>query len=273
MTETAPKHGRKGALIIGGSRGIGHAAAVALAEDGYDIAFTYQSHAQAAAETAQEIEALGRRCFYCQADMHEREAPQRAVAQAAAELGRIDALVTVAGITRWNSVVDLTPEKIDEVYDCDYRAGLLCTSLAARHMIDNGIRGSIVHIASTHAFVAFPYDQIYGGIKAAIVRSTESEALELSEYGIRVNCVAPGMTSVRGPDTPENLGREWAHKIALGRYGCARDIANAIAFLISDKAAYITGVTLKVDGGLSLPAMPEDSSPEAGYGWARRKRG
>ena len=268
MTETAPK----GALIIGGSRGIGHAAAVALAEEGRDIAFTYQSHAQAAAETAQEIEALGRRCFYYQADMHEPDAPQRAVAQAVADLGRIDALVTVAGITRFNSVADLTADELDKVYNCDYRAVLLCTSFAARHMIDNGIRGSIVHISSVHAFVAWANDGVYGGLKAAINRTTESEALDLSYYGIRVNCVAPGMTNVHRPDTPEFLEREWAHKVPLGRYGTARDMANAIAFLASDRAAYITGVTLKVDGGMSLPAMNDDDAPQAGYGWDKRRR-
>jgi len=261
--------GSKGAFIIGGSRGIGHATCVALAREGYDIAFTYHSCGEAAIETAQEIGAIGRRCFYFQADMGERDAPQRAVGQAVESLGRIDALVTVAGITKWNSAADLTAEKIDELYSCDYRAVLLCTSLAAKHMIENGIRGGIVHISSVHAHRAYPRDGVYGGLKAALVRTTQSEALELSQYGIRVNCVSPGMTSVRGPDTPENLGREWAHKLPLGRYGCARDIANAVEFLLSDRADYITGVTLKVDGGMSLPSMPEDNSPESGYGWAK----
>ncbi|MCL1952622.1 MAG: SDR family oxidoreductase [Oscillospiraceae bacterium] len=267
MSETADKC----ALVVGGSRGIGHAAAAALAGEGYDVAFTYQSHAQAAAETAAEIEAMGRRCFYYQAEMGHRDAPQEAVARAIADLGRIDALVTVAGITRWNNVADLTAEQVDEVYNCDYRAVLLCTAAAARHMIDNGIRGSIVHISSVHAFAAYAHDGVYGGLKAAINRTTESEALDLSVYGIRVNCVAPGMTNVHHPDTPEFLEREWAHKVPLGRFGTARDIADAIVFLVSDRASYITGVTLKVDGGMSLPGMNEDSSPEAGYGWDRRR--
>jgi len=264
--------GAKGAFIIGGSRGIGHAACVALARDGHDIAFTFNSCEEAAVETAREIGAMGRRCFYYQAEMGERDAPGRVVAQAIADLGRIDALVTVAGITRWNNTADLTGEQIDELYNCDYRAVLLCTAAAARHMIDNGIKGSVVHISSVHAFAAYAHDGIYGGLKAAINRTTESEALDLSVHGIRVNCVAPGMTNVHRPDTPEFLEREWAYKVPLGRFGTAGDIAEAIAFLVSDRAGYITGVTLKVDGGMSLPGMNEDAGPESGYGWDKRRR-
>jgi NAD(P)-dependent dehydrogenase (short-subunit alcohol dehydrogenase family) len=257
------------AFVTGGSRGIGHATSVTLAKHGFDIAFTYQSNEESAAETVAEIENLGRRCYCYQATMQEAETPTRVTRQAIVDLGRLDALVTVAGITRLYPLVSLTPEKIDNVYNCNFRAPLLCTAAAVEHMIANGIHGGIVHIASTHAFRAYPEDQVYGGLKAAITRSTESEALELSQYGIRVNCVAPGMISVRGPDTMEHLQREWGSKVPLGRWGKADEVADTVAFLLSEKAAYITGITIKVDGGLILPGMPEDSSPEAGYGWRK----
>ncbi|MDR2753786.1 MAG: SDR family oxidoreductase [Oscillospiraceae bacterium] len=260
----------KTALVIGASRGIGHATAVKLARQGYDIAFTYHTCEEAAQATLEEIRGLGRRCFCYQAVMQEKDAPKTVVSRAIADLGRLDALITVAGVTRHYRMAELTAEDIDEVYACNYRAMLLCAGAAAKHMIEQKIPGNIIHIASTHAYCVYPTDQVYGGLKAAIVRSCESEALELSQYGIRVNCVAPGMTSTRGPDTPNNLQREWFQQIPLGRCGMAGEVADAIVFLISDEARFITGVTLKVDGGLSLPAMPEDASPEAGYGWCRR---
>jgi len=242
------------ALIIGGSRGIGHATAILLAQEGYDIAFTYNSCEEAAAETAREIEAMGRRCVYFQADMGEKDVPAATVERAAAALGRIDALVVVAGITRLFSLLEMTPEKIDEIYNCNYKAVLLSASAAAKYMVANGVRGSIVLIGSVRGLLGFPNDHVYGPLKAALAHTTESAAIELGGYGIRVNCVAPGMTNVRRPDTPENLCREWAPQIPLGRFGMAGDVAAAIAFLVSDEARYITGVTIKVDGGMSLPA-------------------
>jgi NAD(P)-dependent dehydrogenase (short-subunit alcohol dehydrogenase family) len=259
---------RKTALVIGGSRGIGRACCVALAQADYDIAFTYHTDEAAAAETKAAVEAQHSRCFYYPAHMQNSDAPAQAVSAAIADLTRLDACVTVAGITRFLSLTELTAERADEIYSCNFRAPLLCASLVAKHMIAKKIQGGIIHIASTHAFAAYPKDQVYGGLKAAIVRATESEALELSRYGIRVNCVAPGMISIRGADTPEHLRREWAPKVPLGRWGTAGDVANAVTFLLSEKSSYITGVTLKVDGGLVLPGMPEDASPAAGYGWS-----
>ena len=243
----------KTALIIGGSQGIGHATVMKLAAQGYDIAFTYYTNEDAAQETTAKVTALGRRCFCYQAVMEDADAPMATVERAAADLGRLDALVVVAGITRWTRLEDLTAEQIDAIYNCNYRASLLCAAAAARHMIAQGVRGSIVHISSVRAHCACEYDAVYGGLKAALIRTTESEAIELAPHGIRVNCVSPGMISVRGPETMEHLTREWAKDIPLGRYGMARDVAAAIAFLVSDEAAYITGVTLKVDGGMSLP--------------------
>ncbi|MDR1928452.1 MAG: SDR family oxidoreductase [Oscillospiraceae bacterium] len=265
-----PESNNKTALILGGSRGIGHAIAVKMAQEGSDVAFTYAHCEEAALETKAKIEALGRRCFCCQASLQELGAPQQAVAQAIAELGRVDALFSVAGRTEWYRITELTAEQADVIYTLNYRAPLLATQAVSAHMIAQGIKGSILYITSTHGLRAYPHDQIYGGLKAGLIRSTESIALELSQYGIRVNSVAPGMINVRGGDSEVRLTREWAHKVPLGRYGKAEEVANVAAFLASDQASYVTGITIKVDGGLILPGMPEDASPDAGYGWAAR---
>ncbi|MDR2525439.1 MAG: SDR family oxidoreductase [Oscillospiraceae bacterium] len=261
----------KNAFILGGSRGIGHACVVRLAQDGWDIAFTYASCEEAALQTKTEVEALGRRCFCWHAALQEDGLPVEITERAIAVFRRLDALVYVAGRTEWYSMPALTAQQVDDLYLLNYRAPLLCTAAASKHMIAEGIRGSILYITSTHGFRAYPKDQVYGGLKAGLMRSTESIALELSEYGIRVNSVAPGMINVRDGDGDERLYREWAHKIPLGRYGKASEVANAVAFLVSERASYVTGVTLKVDGGLVLPGMPEDDSPEAGYGWSKQK--
>jgi len=252
MPKTA--QGAKCALIIGGSRGIGHAAVLALAEQGYDIAFTYNTGEAEAQQTLEKAEAMGRRCSFWQASMGEPGVAEAAVSRAVEELGHIDALVVVAGITKLFGLLKMDPEKMDAVYACNFRAVLLASSAAAKHMVDNGIKGSIVHIGSVRGDLHFPGDSVYGPLKAALAHTTAAAAVELGPYGIRVNCVAPGMTSVHKPDTPENLCREWAVDIPLGRFGMARDVAAAIAFLVSDAAQYVTGVTITVDGGMRLPA-------------------
>lgn len=264
--------GQKCAFITGGSRGIGSGISQILAAEGYDIAFTYTTALDESEVLADKIRSSGRRCFFYQADLQNADVPERVTTQAIADLGRLDVLVNNAGRTRLNRTTTLELELIDFLYGLNYRNPMLCSKIAARHMIDNNILGSIINIASTRGIRSYPDDAIYGGLKAALVRSTESMALDLAPHGIRVNCVAPGATQVRGSFEPEGLKVGIGPKVPMGRLGSPADIGNAIAFLVSDKASYITGATLKVDGGLILPGMPEDMSPDAGYGWGRSKR-
>jgi NAD(P)-dependent dehydrogenase (short-subunit alcohol dehydrogenase family) len=260
----------KKAFITGGSRGIGRGIALVLANSGYDIAFTYNSKLDEAKSLAEEIELIGRKCFYYQASMELAEVPKKITEVAISDLGGIDLLVCNAGLTRHNSLLNLDVEQIDFVYNLNFRSYLLCSSSAAKYMVDNKIKGNIIFISSTRGIRAYPEDVLYGGFKAALNRSVESMALEMSHYDIRVNCVAPGATKTRGNYTQEELtDSNFAKKIPAGRLGKPEEVGYLVEFIASDKAQYITGVTIKIDGGLILPGMPEDSSPAAGYGWSK----
>ena len=261
----------KCAFITGGSRGIGKGIALVLAEQGYDIAITYATAMDEAEDTKYQVEVLGRRCFVYQASLEKADVPETVTKQAIADLGRLDVLVNNAGVTRHNSLFTTEVELMDFVYGLDFRAPVLCAKQAALHMREQGIRGSIINITSTRGFRSYPEDALYGAAKAALTRATESMAMELAPHGIRMNCVAPGATRVRGSGTDEDLRSGFAPKIPLGRYGTPRENGYAVAWLCSDQATYITGTTLKIDGGLILPGMPEDASPEAGYGWSRMR--
>lgn len=264
-------HDGRCAFVTGGSRGIGRGIALALAEQGYDIALTYASAREDAFSTKASVEALGQRCFLYQAELQGPEAPEEVTKQAIADLGRLDVLVNNAGLTKHNSLFATEAELLDFVYGLDFRAPVLCAKQAVLHMRAWGIHGSIVNITSTRAFRSYPEDALYGAAKAGLTRATESMAMELAPYGIRMNCVAPGATRVRGGLSEPELCSGFAPKIPLGRYGTPREIGYAVVWLCSDKAAYITGTTLRIDGGLILPGMPEDESPEAGYGWGRMR--
>jgi NAD(P)-dependent dehydrogenase (short-subunit alcohol dehydrogenase family) len=257
-------------LVTGGGRGIGRGIALVLAGNGYDVAITYATAESEALETSDKVRAAGRRCLVYQASLEHDDVPAAVVRSACADLGQINLLVNNAGLTRRGSLLTATVEQLDFIYRLNWRAPMLCAQAAARHMIDRNIRGSIINIASTRGIRAYADDHYYGGMKAALIRSSESLALELSQYGIRVNVIAPGATMIRGEISREVAGTvSWAGKVPLGRFGTPEEVGHLVAFLASDQAAYITGEVVKIDGGLILPGMPEDASPEAGYGWGR----
>ncbi len=142
---------------------------------------------------------------------------------------------------------------------------LVLSSKAARYMKAHEVKGCIINITSSRAERAYPGDCVYGGIKAAVNRASQSMALDLAPYGIRVNCVAPGAICIRTPEEIKAEGRTelegfWeslGERIPMGRNGTPKDIGRAVVFLASENAAYITGEVLRVDGGLILPGMPE----------------
>jgi NAD(P)-dependent dehydrogenase (short-subunit alcohol dehydrogenase family) len=239
-----------------------------MAEEGYDIAISYGDNKDGALKTQRDIQALGRKCWIYQASLHEPKVAEHLVAAVLADTGRIDLLVNNAGLTRHHSILLIKEEEMDFLFNLNYKAYILATGAVARQMVLKGIKGSIVFITSSRAERAYPSDLLYGGLKAALKRSCESIAMELSAFGIRVNCVAPGWTAVR-EDSAQRLN-DAALRIPAGRLGTARENGHVVAFLASEKAAYITGITVRVDGGLILPGMPEtDYDNPLRMGWGK----
>jgi NAD(P)-dependent dehydrogenase (short-subunit alcohol dehydrogenase family) len=248
----------KNAFVSGGSRGIGRGIVRILSDSGYDIAFTYNSQLNEAETLKAEVEQKGRRCFFYQASLQFPDVAESVTAKAVQELGGIDLLVCNAGLTRHNDLLHLEGELIDFVYNLNYRSYLLCAKVAANDMVSRGKKGNIIFIASTRGIRAYPEDAIYGGMKAALIRSAESMALDMAPHGIRVNCVAPGATAVRGNFTQEGLSHGgFVKKIPLGRKGTPDEVGYLVRYIASDEAAYMTGNTIKLDGGLILPGIPE----------------
>ncbi|MHB9031943.1 MAG: SDR family NAD(P)-dependent oxidoreductase [Anaerolineae bacterium] len=261
----------KKALVTGASRGIGRGIAMALAAEGYDLAISYADEKQKADEAAARIrDEYGRSCYVFQARLEEEGASAELVRQAIGALGGLDLLVSNAGVSLMGRIQDMPLERIDKLIRLNFRNYLLLAQAAARYMVDNQVAGNLIFITSSRGQRAYPGDAVYGAIKAGINRAAESMALDLAPYGIRVNSVAPGAIRIRtaeelaasGRRMPVDFWDKLGERIPLGRAGLPEDIGNAVVFLASPKASYITGITLRVDGGLILPGMPEYSDPD-----------
>ncbi|MDO3412766.1 SDR family oxidoreductase [Saccharibacillus sp. CPCC 101409] len=254
------------ALVTGGAKGVGLGISHVLAQKGYRIALTYHSSSDDMKTMTRELKHIyGAEPFAIQSDLKQPGEPQKVVDAVLEHFGRIDLVVNNAGEGMYSELTELDEEDLNGMVALDYTAPILVSKYAVRSMIEREIKGSVHFITSSRGERAYPGDSIYGGMKAALIRSCGSLALEWAPHGIRTNCVAPGAT-VNNLDQnahEEPLGR----KIPLGRLGTPSDIGEAIAWLASDKASYITGINLRIDGGLILPGMPEDTSKEAGYGW------
>ena len=260
----------KKVLISGGSNGIGRGIALYMASHGWEVAFTYNNHPEGAQATREMIESAGGVCHVIETHLQEEGAPEDMVKKACGMMGGLDAYVCNAGRDGRHSVLSTTRTEMQAILDTNFLGYMLSAGEAARWMVRHGVRGCIVFITSTRAVSAHPDDFLYGGIKAAVERASRSMALDLSRYGIRVNCVAPGATRVRDyqqlnvkPGDLVNGRPYWPIEdtIPMGRMGEPRDVAEAVAYLCGDGSSYVTGITLRVDGGLVLPGMPEWWAP------------
>jgi 3-oxoacyl-[acyl-carrier protein] reductase len=238
---------KKRALVTGASRGIGASIAKVLAAEGADVAITYEKSAERAAEVVQAIKAQGRRAVAIQADSADPRAIQRSIDKTVTELGGLDILVNNAGILRVAELKDISLEDIDAILNVNVRGPFIASKSALPHLSKGG---RIINIGSFFADrVPSPVLSVYAASKSALVAFTKGLARELGPKEITVNLVQPGsidtdMNPAHGP-----FGDTLRQLTASGRYGAVEDIANAVAFLASAKAQYITGSALTVDGG------------------------
>lgn len=242
----------KAALVTGASRGIGRAVAIALAKKGYAVAVNYAGSQKAAEDVKAAIEAEGGRAIVIQGDVSKAEDVEKVFAAVKAEFGRLDVLVNNAGITRDSLLIRMKEENWDAVIDTDLKSGFLAIKAAAPIMMKQR-KGAIINIASVVGITGNVGQINYSAAKAGVIGMTKTAAKELAARGIRVNAVAPGFIETSMTDViPEKIREDMIHSVPLGRMGQAEDVANAVCFLASEEASYITGQVLKVDGGMVM---------------------
>jgi 3-oxoacyl-[acyl-carrier protein] reductase len=235
------------ALVTGASRGIGAAIAIALAADGWPVAVNYRSSGEGAATTVAAIAALGGHAVAFRADVADRDAPAQLLDAVHAELGQVSVLVNNAGIRADGLALSLSDEDWDSVLETNLGATFRLTRAVLREMIRARF-GRVINIASIVGPRANGGQANYAAAKAGVIGMTKTVAVEVARRGVTVNAVAPGLIAT---DMTQELPPVLAEKIPAQRSGTAEEVAGAVVFLASDRASYITGTTIYVDGGLS----------------------
>ena len=239
------------AIVTGASRGIGRAIAEMLAAEGATVVVNYQSNAEAAEAVVSAITAVGGRALAVRADVSDTTAAEGLIKAAIDAFGHIDIVVNNAGTTRDTLLLSMKEEQWDVVLATNLKSVFNVCKAAARPMLRRKQGGRIINISSVSGIVGQPGQTNYAASKAGIIGFSKSLAKELGSRGITVNVVAPGFVLT---DLTAGLSDELVQQtlgyIPLGRWGQAQEIAHAVAFLASDRASYITGVVLQVDGGI-----------------------
>jgi 3-oxoacyl-[acyl-carrier protein] reductase len=242
----------RGAIVTGGGRGIGRSIAVRLAEEGANLAISYRSNDAAAEETAKAVRAAGVKCELFKGDVASREDVEALFEGVSDAFGRVDILINNAGITRDNLMMRMKENEFDEVLRTNLKGTYLCTRAALRPMV-RARWGRIVNVSSVVGLVGNAGQANYAASKAGIVGFTKSVAREVAQRGITVNAVAPGYveTELTG-SLPEEVKAQIRGQVPMGRFGEAEEVAEVVAFLAGEGAAYVTGQTIAVDGGMTM---------------------
>ena len=242
----------KVALVTGASRGIGRAIALRLAGEGANVVVNYNANAEAATSVGEAITALGREACIVQADVARRDDVDRLVDTALKAFSRLDVVVNNAGITRDTLLLRMSEDDWDSVLDTNLKSAFLVTRAALRPMLRQR-GGRIVNITSISGVIGNAGQANYSASKAGLIGLTRSTAREVASRNITCNAVAAGVIDTeiwRG--VPESAIASMLQLIPAGRKGTPEDVADAVAFLASDAAAYITGQVLNVDGGMVM---------------------
>ncbi|HDB7964997.1 TPA: 3-oxoacyl-[acyl-carrier-protein] reductase [Staphylococcus aureus] len=242
----------KSALVTGASRGIGRSIALQLAEEGYNVAVNYAGSKEKAEAVVEEIKAKGVDSFAIQANVADADDVKAMIKEVVSQFGFLDVLVNNAGITRDNLLMRMKEQEWDDVIDTNLKGVFNCIQKATPQMLRQR-SGAIINLSSVVGAVGNPGQANYVATKAGVIGLTKSAARELASRGITVNAVAPGFIVSDMTDAlSDELKEQMLTQIPLARFGQDTDIANTVAFLASDKAKYITGQTIHVNGGMYM---------------------
>ncbi len=239
----------KVALITGSSRGIGAAIALKLAADGYDIAVNYLEREDRALEVVEKIKAMGRKAFAYQADVADRVAVERMFKEIERDLGFVELLVSNAGIAGQKQIQDLSYDRWKRFFAVNVDGAFNTVQCALPYMLREH-RGCIITVSSMWGLRGASCESAYSATKAALIGFSRSLSNELAPSGIRVNCIAPGVIDTEMlNELPNEIKDTLADDTPVRRLGRVEDIAEMASFLASDKASFITGQVMTVDGG------------------------